>query len=203
MLKRNLMVVGLAALLSACGFQLRGTGDTQFALTELNVTARNAYGSTVKLVREVLEDNDVKVSAGAPYTLVLAREGETQRAVSYTSNARSAEYELSLALDYELRGVNDLLLSNDKLEVQKVYVQDDNNLVGSGQEAAQLREEMRRDLVQQLAQRLQQVTPAQLDQLQATAAAKAQAEAEAVEAARKAQAEQPQQSPLQLPIKLQ
>ncbi|UVE17182.1 LPS assembly lipoprotein LptE [Pseudomonas sp. LS44] len=202
MLKRNLMVIGLAALLSACGFQLRGTGDTQFAITELNLTARNTYGETVKQVRQVLENNDVKVYTGAPYTLVLARESESQRTVSYTTNARSAEYELQLALDYELRGANDLLLTSDKLEVQKVYVQDDNNLVGSDQEAAQLRQEIRRDLVQQLAQRLQQLSPTQLDQLQATAEAKAKAEAEAIEQANKARDAQPQQSPLQLPIKM-
>ena len=54
MMKRNLLIVGLAALLSACGFQLRGTGDTQFALKELNVTARNAYGETVQQLRDVL-----------------------------------------------------------------------------------------------------------------------------------------------------
>jgi LPS-assembly lipoprotein len=37
MMKRNLLVIGLAGLLSACGFQLRGTGDVQFALKELDV----------------------------------------------------------------------------------------------------------------------------------------------------------------------
>ncbi|CAD5107621.1 LPS-assembly lipoprotein LptE [Zestomonas carbonaria] len=200
MLKRNLMVIGLAALLSACGFHLRGTGDTQFALKELNLTARNTYGDTVREVREVLENNDVKVYPGAPYTLVLARESQSRRTASYTTNARSAELELTLGLDYELRGANNLLLSTDKLEVRKVYVQDDNNLIGSGQEADQLRGEMRRDLVQQLALRLRLITPAQLDQLQQDAEAKAKADAEAAEAAQRARAAQPQQSPLQLPI---
>ncbi|MCY1285027.1 LPS-assembly lipoprotein LptE [compost metagenome] len=200
MIKRNLMVVGLAALLSACGFQLRGTGDSQFALKELNVTARNAYGETVKQVRQMLEGNDVKVYTGAPYTLVLAREGEERRTASYTSNARSAENQLTLTLDYELRGANDLLLTSNTAQVQKVYVQDDNNLIGSDQEARQLRDEMRSELVMQLAQRLQQITPTQLDQLQQTAEAKAKADAEAAEAAQRARAAQPQQSPLQLPI---
>ena len=27
MIKRNLLLLGLSALISACGFQLRGTGD--------------------------------------------------------------------------------------------------------------------------------------------------------------------------------
>jgi len=66
MMKRNLLIIGLAGLLSACGFQLRGTGDVQFALQELDVSARDAYGDTVQQVREVLERNDVRVYAARP-----------------------------------------------------------------------------------------------------------------------------------------
>lgn len=201
MIKRNLMVLGLATLLSACGFQLRGTGDVQFALTAIDLKARNAYGETVKQVRQVLENNGVKVDSGAPYQLVLARESETQRTASYTSSARSVEQELTTVLEYEIRGRKNLLLLQDKLEAQNTYVRDENNLIGSGQESSQLRQEMRRDLIQQLVMRLQQITPERLDQLQQTAEAKAQAEAEALAAARRAEQAQPQQSPLQLPIK--
>ena len=203
MIKRNLLVIGLATLLSACGFQLRGTGDVQFALKELDVSARNAYGETVNQVREVLQNNGVKVYAGAPYRLVLSNEQENRRAASFTSSARTAEYELTKTLEYEIRGSKDLLLMSDKLEAQSFYTQDGNNLIGGDQEAAQLQQEMNRELVQQLVQRLQQISPAQLDQLQQTAEAKAQAEADALEAARQQQAAQPQQSPIQLPIPAQ
>ncbi|ATH80643.1 hypothetical protein CO724_05495 [Ectopseudomonas mendocina] len=201
MMKRNLLVIGLAALLSACGFQLRGTGDVQFALKELNVSARNAYGETVKELRDVLENNGVRVHAGAPYKLVLSNESENRRTASYSSGARTAEYELTLGLEYEIRGAQNLLLTGNKLEVQNYYQQDDNNLTGSDQEAAQLRNELRREMIQQLALRLQQITPAQLDQLQQTAEARAKAEAEALEAARSAREAQvaPQQSPIELP----
>ena len=201
MMKRNLLVIGLAGLLSACGFQLRGTGDVQFALKELDVSARDAYGDTVQQVREVLENNDVRVYAGAPYKLVITRETENRRSASYSSGARTAEYELTMALDYEIRGAQNLLLTGNKVEVQNYYQQDDNNLAGSDQEAAQLRSELRRELIQQLTQNLQQITPAQLDQLQQTAEARAKAEAEALEAARRARESQvaPQQSPIELP----
>lgn len=201
-MKRNLLIIGLAGLLSACGFQLRGTGDVQFALKELDVSARDAYGDTVQQVREVLENNGVRVYAGAPYKLVIARETENRRSASYSSGARTAEYELTMALDYEIRGGQNLLLTGNKVEVQNYYQQDDNNLAGSDQEAAQLRSELRREMIQQLTQNLQQITPAQLDQLQQTAEARARAEAEALEAARRARESQvaPQQSPIELPI---
>ena len=201
MIKRNLLVIGLAGLLGACGFQLRGTGDVQFALKELDVSARDTYGDTVRDVKDVLENNGVRVFPGAAYKLYLAREQESQRSASYTSSARSVEYERTMSLDYEIRGAKNLLLLSNKLEVQNYYVQDSNNLIGNDQQANQLRNEMRRDLVQQLAQRLQQITPAQLDELQQTAEAKAKAEADALEAARQREAAQPQQSPIELPAR--
>ena len=202
MMKRNMLVIGLAMLLSACGFQLRGTGTAEFALKEIDVQARNAYGETVKQLSQLLENNGVRVHSGAPYLLYLANEQESQRTASLTSSARSAEYELTSRLNYEIRGEKNLLLLRDQLEVQSIYVHDGNNLIGSGQESVQLRQEMRRELLQQMSLRLQMLNPAQLEQLQQEAEARMAAEAEAAAAARRAeQASAPLQSPIQLPIK--
>lgn len=202
-MKRNLLVIGLAMLLGACGFQLRGTGDDQFALSELDVQARNAYGETLKDVRDALRSRNVNVHAGAPYRLVLVRERTSQRTASYTSAARSAEYEKAITLDYEIRSASGLRLLGNSLEVQRIYVQDGNNLIGSEQEAAQVHKEMRLDLVQRLVQQLQVLNVQTLAELEQTAAAKARAEAAALEEARRIEAATPQQSPLQLPIQRQ
>lgn len=181
----GLLLVMLTTLLGACGFQLRGTGSNDFALQELDLKARNAYGDTVKDVRRALESSGVRVHGGAPYQLVLVSEGQQQRTASYTSAARSAEFELTTSLAYEIRG-NQLSLLSDQVETQKVYVHDSNNLAGTDQEAERVRAEMRRELVQQLVLRLQQLTPAQLAELQEAAQAKADAEAKAAATARQA-----------------
>lgn len=200
MLKRNLLLVGLTLLLSACGFQLRGTGDTQFALKEVDLQARDAYGDVAKQLTALLQRSGVKVYQGAPYKLMIAREEEKQRTASYTSSARSAEYEVSRTLYYQIRAGQDLVLLEDSVEVQQTYVHDQNNLIGSSQEGQQLRAEMTRELVQQLSLRLQLLSPDRLAQLQETADARARAEAEAAEAERRARAAVPQQSPIELPI---
>lgn len=199
MIKRNLLVMGLAVLLSACGFQLRGTGTQELTIKELDLSARDAYGTTVKMLQQQLENSGVRVHAGAPYKLVLLNEENSQRTLSYTGGGSSAEYEISTTLRYEILTHDNLHLLNDKLEVQKVFLHDGNNITGSDQESSETRKEMRRDLIQRMLIRLQLLTPEQLTQLQATAEAKAKAEAEALEAARKAEAETPQQSPLELP----
>ncbi|MFJ4193735.1 LPS assembly lipoprotein LptE [Pseudomonas sp. NPDC089534] len=199
MIKRNLLVVGLAVLLSACGFHLRGTGTTELTVKELDLSARNAYGETVTQLRQVLEASGVKIYTGAPYKLYLADEQESQRILSYAGAGRTGEYQVSTVLNYDIRGDRDLLLKSDKIEVQKVFIHDGNNLVGSDQEASDARRENRRELVQRMMLRLQQLTPAQLQQLQQAANDRAKAEADALEAAQKAEAETPRQSPLELP----
>jgi LPS-assembly lipoprotein len=199
MIKRNLLVMGLAVLLSACGFQLRGTGTTELAIKELDLSARNAYGETVTQMRQVLEGSGVRVYTGAPYKLYLADEQETQRILSYAGAGRTGEYELTMVVNYDIRGQGNLPLLSDKLQVQKVFIHDGNNLVGSDQEANDARKDMRRELVQRMMLRLQQLTPTQLEQMQQTADARAKAEAAALEAAQKTEAETPRQSPVELP----
>jgi len=199
MIKRNLLVMGLAVLLSACGFQLRGTGTNQLTITELDLSARNAYGDTVRELRRELENNGVKITPNAPYKLILTNEQETRRAASYTGINNNAEYQLTKVLSYEIQGRDHLPLLYNKLEVNKVYLHDGNNIAGSSQEQTLISKEMRRDLIQQMILRLEQLTPAKLEKLQQIADEKAKAQADALEAARKAQDETPQQSPLEVP----
>lgn len=200
MLKRSLTVLGLAFLLTACGFNLRGTGTTQMALTELDFAARDAFSTLSKQVKESLLHNKVSVSSSAPFTLYLGLEENSKRTASFTAGTRSAEYTLTSAVSYELRSGNLPALLKDSVEVQRTYAHNQDNVTGSGQEEALLREEMRRDLVMQLMMRLQAVTPAQLQDLQQQTQRRQDAEIQAREAAIRAQQfDEPQQSPISLP----
>ena len=201
MIKRNLLLIGLSALISACGFQLRGTGEAQFALQEIGLSARNAYGATVKQTRKGLENSGVTVTDRAPYTLSLTREEQSSRSISFTSNAQGAEKEITKTLEYQILGKNRVPLLGSQLEVQRTYITDENNIAGAGEAAIQVEGEMTRAMVQQLLGRIQMITPEQLDALQAKADADAKAAAEALEAARKAdEAERQQQGvPFELP----
>ncbi|MCF5168250.1 hypothetical protein EJ576_17570 [Pseudomonas sp. C 49-2] len=200
MIKRNLLVMGLAVLLSACGFQLRGTGTNDLAIKELDVSARNAYGETVTQLRQVLENSGVHVYTGATYKLFLVDERETQRNLSYASAGRASDVELSTELSFQIQGRDHLPLMGDKIQVQKVVSHDGNNLVGSDSEIVQVRKEMRRELVQRMILRLQLLTPVQLEALQQQADNKAKADADALKAAKEYEDNTPKQSPVEVPV---
>ncbi|PHN32466.1 LPS assembly lipoprotein LptE [Pseudomonas sp. ICMP 460] len=200
MIKRNLLVMGLAVLLSACGFQLRGTGTNELSIKELDVSARNAYGETVTQLRQTLENSGVRVYTGALYKLNLVDEKDTQRNLSYASAGRASDIELTSELNFEVQGRDHLPLMGDKIQVQKVVSHDGNNLVGSDSEITQVRKEMRRELIQRLMLRLQLLTPQQLEVLQRTADNKAKADADALKAAQEYEDNTPKQSPAEVPV---
>ena len=200
MIKRNLLVMGLAVLLSACGFQLRGTGTNDLAIKELEVNARDAYSPTVTQLRQVLESSGVHVYTGATYKLFLANEQETQRSLTYASAGRASDIELNTTLNFEIQGRDHLPLMGDKIQVQKIVSHDGNNLVGSDSEIIQVRKEMRRELVQRMMLRLQMLTPQQLETLQQAADAKAKADADALKAAQEYENNTPKQSPVEVPV---
>lgn len=192
-MKRSLtgLLLALTTLLGACGYHLRGEGGSVYPFKELSVSARDAYGYMVKDVRDMLEDHGVRLRAGAPYKLVLIDEQHKERPVSYNGSSRASEYQMTERLDYEIRDDENLLLSSDRLETQKVYVLESNSLAGSNEESERLRREMRHELVQQLSQRLQLLDEARLAKMQKIARAKAEAEAQA-----KAVERAPQASPV-------
>ncbi|MBA1428261.1 hypothetical protein IFT37_05400 [Pseudomonas fluorescens] len=200
MIKRNLLVMGLAVLLSACGFQLRGTGTNELSLKELDVSARNAYGETVTQLRQSLENSGVHVYSGATYKLNLVDERETQRNISYASAGRASDIELATTVNFEIQGRDNLPLMGDKIQVQKVVSHDGNNLVGSDSETLQVRKEMRRDLIQRMMTRLQLLTPEKLAELQQIADNKAKADADALKAAQEYEDNTPKQSPVEVPV---
>lgn len=200
MIKRNLLVMGLAVLLSACGFQLRGTGTNELAIKELDVSARDAYSETVTQLRQVLENSGVHVYTGATYKLFLTNEKESQRNLSYASAGRASDIELSTVLSFEVQGRDHLPLMGDNIQVQKIVSHDGNNLVGSDSEITQVRKEMRRELVQRMVLRLSMITPEQLETLQQQADNKAKADADALKAAKEYEDNTPKQSPVEVPV---
>jgi len=185
------LLLVLAALLSACGFHLRGNTASEFAIREIAIEARNRYGQTVEQLRTALERRQVEVRAGAFPALVLTEEKLSSRALGRGGSAQTIEIELRLSLDYQLLGNHRLLLAEDNLQVRRIYVQDDNNIAATSGEQGQLEVEMRRELIDQLLMRLQALTPAQLDSWQRLAEQK-QAQLEAERRQRAAEANEAQ-----------
>ncbi len=178
----QLLTLSLALALSACGFQLRGTGSFEFHLKELRFSSDDRLAPLAKELQERLQAQGVTLTDSAGYRLHLGRENQSQRTVSFTAGTRSSEQMLTSAVDYEIRSGELPALVKGQAEVQRALSFNQNHVSASSEEARMLREEMRNELVMQLMLRLQAIRPEQLESLRADAQARADAETAAREA---------------------
>ena len=145
--------------LAGCGFQLKGS-DAASSSAKLEGMTLQLMSSQPRseLTREVsralsarglilLEEGD------ATLTLVLQPEQFTQRNLSLTAQARAAELELTLFTDFTLNHPE-----SDPIEARATVIRqmlnDPRNVVGKTEEIRLLREEMRRDLADQITRRV-------------------------------------------------
>ena len=159
----------LLLVLTGCGFHLRGN--------ELSANFETVYVSTVNAITidrqlarslgfagvEVINDR-----SAADVVIDLMDQRDTRRSVSVTERARTAEYEISLEVNYRIVGqepaagdeepVETLLVKDRSVRVARTYRLDRNNIVGSSEEQALLRGEMEQDVVQQILRSLDTAT---------------------------------------------
>jgi LPS-assembly lipoprotein len=91
------------------------------------------------------------VSTDPELVLELINADEELRTASVSGNARTAEYELIARVRYAIRDASGSYLTKPTtLQSSRRYFLDRGNLVGSNEEQALLRRELRTDLVQQI-----------------------------------------------------
>ena len=156
---KNLIFTLLLLALSGCGFQLKGTGniagDNSLRGQTLVVISNDARGELTLALLEQLRLAGAVVSAGqtAALSVQIGREDFSQRNLSLTAQARSAEIELLMRTDFSMRTDGDVVVASDA-QVIRQYLNDPQNIVGKTEELRLLREEMRRDLAAQIVRRL-------------------------------------------------
>ena len=156
---RWICLSALLMCLAGCGFQLKGS-DAASSSVKLEGMTLQLISSQPRseLTREVsralsatglmlLEEGD------AMLTLVLQTEQFMRRNVSLTAQTRAAELELTLSADFTLnQQASDPI--DARATVTRQMLNDPRNVVGKTEEIRLLREEMRRDLADQIARRV-------------------------------------------------
>tara|TARA_B100000029_G_scaffold511409_1_gene605376 strand:- start:689 stop:1198 length:510 start_codon:yes stop_codon:yes gene_type:complete len=144
---------------SNCGFHLRGTHNLEMADFEsIHIEVRNETGEMRQLLERSFLQTNVEVlssASKAEYSLLVYNERNSRRAVATTSNISVAEYEIVQQLSLQLLS-NDrkLLIPRVTISTERTYTFDDQSLESSTEEEALLREEMRRDLSEQVFRRV-------------------------------------------------
>lgn len=145
-------------LLASCGFQLRGTSESELRIPVLHLTAEDAYGELIRALESRLSSTGTELVSSrdlAPWTASILAERFSRRVASTTRDISVAKYELILQVRFSLAAQDGkLLIPPASLIIERVYDYDPTNLVGSDAEEELLRQEMRTDIIDSIIRRI-------------------------------------------------
>jgi LPS-assembly lipoprotein len=143
-------------LLASCGgWHLRGSEGAGLSLNS-NVFLSGQASETYRIIEKSLTRKNVLASAlNSDLLLDLDRENIQRRSASSNADATTAEFELTLTLDYEIRDAQqNLLRPKNTVRITRSYNFNQNDIGSSNKEEALLRKGLQRSAARQLIQQL-------------------------------------------------
>ncbi|QKX15631.1 hypothetical protein HUW35_00655 [Microbulbifer sp. YPW1] len=157
---RTLTVI-LAVTIAACGWHLRGAPKNFPPGSKLYITTEDPRSELAESITRLLQTSGLPLAEApteADFTLTIHKETETKRTVSVDSKGRASEYELITSAEYSVRDKTGRdLLTMAKADVYRTLEWDDNEVVSKGEEERLQREEMRRELISRIIDRLRRI----------------------------------------------
>ncbi|SDJ86512.1 LPS assembly lipoprotein LptE [Microbulbifer yueqingensis] len=151
----------VAATLAGCGWHLRGAPKNLPPGSQLYITAEGTQSDIAVRLTRLLENSGLPMAESplvADYTLIIHEEVERKRTVAVDAKGRAAEYELITSAKYSVSDSDGrILLNNAQADVYRTLEWDDNEVVSKGEEEILLREEMRRELINRIIDRLRRI----------------------------------------------
>jgi LPS-assembly lipoprotein len=153
-----LILLAAAMLLTACGFQLRGTAALPFDSVYVQAPLTSQFATQLK--RTVTSGTQTKV-AGRPddaqVVLQILQEAREKQIMSLSGGGRVREYQLRYRVSYRLtdsKKASEYIPATD-IVLHRDFSFNDNEALAKEAEEALLFRDMQNDAVQQLVRRLQ------------------------------------------------
>lgn len=157
----TLTCIALAATLSGCGWHLRGAPNNFPPGSQLYISAEDPRTDIAGELTRLLQNAGLPMAESpleADYALTIHKEVERKRTVSVDAKGRASEYELITSAIYSVRDGNGrTLLNNAEADVYRTLEWNDSEVVSKGEEERLLREEMRRELIGRIIDRLRRI----------------------------------------------
>lgn len=145
------LILVVIATLSACGFQLRGS---EFSLrktfSSIHVVSDGKDEGLNSALDLVLRSSQIKRNEDSANQLQILSSKTSRRTASYSSRAKSAEYELIKTVEFRFLRDTQEIIAPMTLEARRSYLYRETAAVGKAEEERLLRQEMDSDLAQRI-----------------------------------------------------
>jgi LPS-assembly lipoprotein len=145
----------LPFLTSCSGWYLRGSEEAGLSLNS-SVFLSGQASATYRIIEKSLTRKNLLTTAlNSDLLLDLGREHIQRRSASSNPDATTAEFELILTLNYEIRDAQQILLRpKNTLRITRSYKFDQDDIGGSSKEEALLSKDLQRAAARQLIRQL-------------------------------------------------
>ncbi len=146
------------AVLTACGFHLRGAVELPPILQDTYINARDPYSGVARELRSVLQSAGARLtetpSAATGIIRIISKRSE-RRILAVGTSGKASEYELFEEVTFALDDPQGkVLLEPQTIRTTQDIVFDPNEALGKVSEAEETRIQMRRDLGRQIVTRI-------------------------------------------------
>ncbi len=149
----------LLALVSGCGFQLRGEVELPAVLQDTYIESQDPFTGIARPLRAQLERSQVNVletREQASAVLKIVSERSENRVLSVGSRGKATEYELYDSVVFSLADASGKqLIAPQTLSITRDLVFDQNELLGKLTEADSIHRQMLESLARQVLMRIQ------------------------------------------------
>lgn len=158
---RSFSLIVLALSLAACGFQLRGSEHPLAASFEsVRLITNGSDEAFYAVLKQALKDSNVRLNDSSDNALEILEDTSDKRTASYSSRAKSAEYELLKTIKFQFRHRDRELIPPTSIQSRRTYLYRETAAVGKAEEEVLLRQEMDQDLAQRVLLVLQRAASA-------------------------------------------
>ena len=143
------------ALLSACGFQLRGQYTLPFSSVFVSTPGSSVVASELKRELANIPTKLMTSAKDADAQLNVIEDRRDRQILSLSGAGRVREYELKLRVVYQLvdaRG--SVFIPTSEIQLSRILSYDDSRIIAKQQEEALLYQDMERDAVGQILRRM-------------------------------------------------
>jgi len=145
----------LAAMLSACGFQLRGQYNLPFTSVFVSTPGGSVVAAELKRELANIPTKLMPTPKDADAQLNILEDRRDRQILSISAAGRVREYDLKLRVLYQLTdGKGGVLIPTSEILLSRILSYDDSRIIAKQQEEALLYQDMERDAVAQILRRM-------------------------------------------------
>lgn len=161
-----MLVLASCLLAGGCGWHMRGAQNIAPQLQQLRLLNPPQSATIARKLGNSLRLAGVELVNGAgTSTMQLGPEQRYTRKVSLDRNARSAEQEMRLVIEFELHDAEGSVIQGSrKLSASRIYAYDPNQVIAKRDEERLIYQELQDDLVAQLFRQFSRIDARTLEQ---------------------------------------